>query len=323
MSAARVLVRGGGSIGTRQAEVFASLGCDVALWPVRPRLEGPAGARVVTDSGGEAEAGAADLVVVATDTARHVADALVLLEAGAARLLVEKPVAPTAADVAALLGHPRAGDVVVAAPLRAHDAFAAVVAWVHDGPRPSHAAAWCQSWLPDWRPGRDYRESYSARPDEGGVLRDLVHELDYLCLLLGEPSRVSARLRRDGPLDIDAEQAATLLWDAGTTTVQARLDYVTRPARRGLLLSGADGSISWDVLDATVTTASAGGQTQVRRFAGDLDRMSVMRRQAAAALAEEPGAPGRPAPASLADGVRVVALADAARACAAAAPRQE
>ncbi len=36
-----------------------------------------------------------------------------------------------------------------------------------------------QSWLPDWRPDRDYRESYSARLDEGGVLRDLVHEIDY------------------------------------------------------------------------------------------------------------------------------------------------
>ena len=53
--------------------------------------------------------------------------------------------------------------------------------------RPLSAHVSCQSWLPDWRPGRDYRESYSARADEGGALRDLVPELDYATALLGRP----------------------------------------------------------------------------------------------------------------------------------------
>ena len=36
------------------------------------------------------------------------------------------------------------------------------------------ASAWCGSWLPGWRPGADYRQSYSARREfGGGVLTSL------------------------------------------------------------------------------------------------------------------------------------------------------
>ncbi|HEX5969993.1 MAG TPA: hypothetical protein VFY88_16060, partial [Intrasporangium sp.] len=79
----RVVVRGGGSIGQRHARVLALLGADVALWPVRPRPEpspqptssGPAIHRL-DDSSGPAALRTAHLVVVATDTGRHVADAI-------------------------------------------------------------------------------------------------------------------------------------------------------------------------------------------------------------------------------------------------------
>ena len=48
-------------------------------------------------------------------------------------------------------------------------------------------------YLPEWRPGRDYREVYSAKRSEGGgVLRDLSHEIDFLAYLTGQITHVSA-----------------------------------------------------------------------------------------------------------------------------------
>lgn len=333
-----VVVRGGGSIGQRHARVLAVLGADVAVWPVRPRRSDSSGPTVhspasraattalssdpavhtLDDSTGPAALATADLVVIATDTSRHVPDALDALDAGAGRVLVEKPVAPTGAQAGPLAAHPRALDVWVAAPLRAHEGLRHLLTLVHELGHPVSAHVRCQSWLPDWRPGRDYRQSYSARPDEGGVLRDLVHELDYTEVLLGRPTVVAAHLEHDGPLDIEAEQAATLLWRTATATVTCRLDYVTRPPTRGITIHGPDGALEWDLPTATVTHLDAAGRATTTSFPADLDRDTVMATQARAALEVTPEAePAQRhtagAPATLAEGLATLGLCDRVR----------
>src|SRR6478736_3511471 len=306
-----VVVRGSGSIGQRHARVFRQEGADVSLWPVRDR--GPAAADDVDEATGAAllddTSGPAALrdafVVVATDTARHVADAIEALDAGAEKVLVEKPVAPSAEDARALYEHPRHLDVWVAAPLRAHEAFRHLRRLVGRLDQGGSAHVWSQSWLPDWRPDRDYRDSYSARADEGGVLRDLVHEIDYATVLFGPASLLGASVRTDGPLEIDADQTATLLWTAGRFAVTTRLDYTTRPTSRGVVVRSPDGSLEWDVVQAMVRHTTVDGEVAEQVFDHDLDRDIVMGTQARAALALRPSAPlaqriARGSPATLA-----------------------
>ena len=322
---ANVVVRGSGSIGQRHARVFRQVGADVSLWPVRERGDGPdavdegTGARLLDDDTGPSSL-RDTLVVVATDTSRHVADAVEALDAGALAVLVEKPVAAAVDDVLVLRDHPRAVDVWVAAPLRAHEAFRHLRRLVGriEGSASAHVRS--QSWLPDWRPDRDYRASYSARPDEGGVLRDMVHEVDYATVLFGRPSLVGASLETSGPLDIEAEQAATLLWRTEHPfTVTARLDYVSRPTSRGVVVHSSDGILEWDVTRAMVRHTTAEGEVSEQVFDHDLDRDIVMGTQARAALDLRPSAPAdqrlaRGAPATLGDGIDAVRLCDEARA---------
>jgi predicted dehydrogenase len=306
--------------------VFANLGADVLLWPVRSRPPGPdpvSGVTLLGDLAGPDACAGADLVVVATDTARHADDAVLALDAGCARLLVEKPVTATVAGSDRLTSHPLADRVFVAAPLRAHQGFRLLASRLADLSGPYAVEVHCQSWLPDWRPERDYRQSYSARPDEGGVLRDLVHEIDYATVLFGMPGPAGlvARLAWDGPLEISAEQAANLLWTTTTATVALRLDYITRPPRRGITVTGADGALSWDVLAGTVQRTDSAGTAQEWRFAADLDRDAVLATQAAALLDLDPTDPAAArlaagAPATLAEGVRVVGICDDARSAA-------
>ncbi|WP_377644033.1 Gfo/Idh/MocA family protein [Oryzobacter terrae] len=316
-----VVVRGLGSIGRRHARVLRSMGHDVRGWPVRPRdgeHDDDDLPLLRDDEAFEAMSGA-DLVVVATDTARHVDDALAALTAGARRVLVEKPVAPTAADAERLLAHPLAAErVTVAAPLRAHRGFDRFRTAVAALPVPRHAAVVAQSWLPSWRPGRDYRDTYAARADEGGALRDLVHEVDYAAVAFGEPRHVSAVLDLHGPLEMEAEQGATLLWETDSGSVTVRVDYVTRPSRRGAVVTSSGGSVAWDPLTATVSVVTADGEETTTSTPEDLDRDAVMQRQAGAALAVAPTAPlaerlAAGAPASLDEGVLAVRLCDDAR----------
>ena len=120
------VVRGTGSIGLRHARVLAEHGVEVRLWPVTDRRSARTARsrHCVLDDAVEAAAlAAADLVVVATDTGRHVADALQALDAGARHVLVEKPAAVRVADLADLVscsGTLGAASCSVAAPLRAH-----------------------------------------------------------------------------------------------------------------------------------------------------------------------------------------------------------
>jgi predicted dehydrogenase len=324
------VVRGTGSIGLRHARVLAQHGIDVRLWPVTDRPS-PAreqtGLPVLDDASGPAALAAADLVVVAKDTGRHVPDAVQALDAGAGRVLVEKPAAPTAADLEPLLSHPPRAQAWVAAPLRAHHGLQhAIEAAAALGPGRSVRVE-CQSWLPSWRPERDYRSSYSARADEGGVLRDLVHELDYAIWAFGRPRSVSAALvsGADSVLGIEADEAADLLWvtDDGTA-VSTRLDYVSRPGRRRLTVSGSRGRVTWDALTATVLVEDESGGCQECAFPGDLDRDVVMARQSSAVLGT-PLVDGHlaDAPATLDEAWTTVMVCDLARASAASGRQEE
>lgn len=279
----RAVVRGAGSVGMRHADVLRAVGADVSIWPVRPRTipgNGPhqPGPHLYVD---------ADLVVVATNTARHVADAVEALDHGARRVLIEKPVAPSAEDAAILTAHPQAAAVSVAAPLRAHEGFRALADAIGDLSGRLSAWIYCQSWLPSWRPASDYRASYSARAAEGGVLRDLVHEIDYGLLLFGPPRLAGAVLEHDGPLDIESEQGASLLWTTERATVVARLDYTSRPGSRGAAVRSSAGAVAWDATNATVTITSASGDVQRKVFPSDLDRNIVMATQARGLLTRD------------------------------------
>jgi len=316
-----VVIRGAGSIGRRHADVFARTGAAVGLWPVRAQAAdatSPAGIELLDDTTGPAAMASADLAVIATTTSRHVADATTALNAGSRRILVEKPVAVDLADAEPLRDHARADHVWVAAPLRAYAGFRHLASLVPELGTPVSAHVWSQSWLPDWRPQQDHRQSYSARMSEGGPLRDLVHELDYVEQLLGEPKLIGARLEHGGPLDIEAEQAATLLWSTATATITCRLDYVTRPSSRGIVLRSPSGSVEWDVLLGRVVHRHGDGLADERVFAEDLDRDATMLTQARAALELSPTSDpssrrAAGAPATLADGCSVLALCDQAR----------
>ncbi|HEY5947973.1 MAG TPA: Gfo/Idh/MocA family oxidoreductase, partial [Kofleriaceae bacterium] len=174
-----------------------------------------------------------------------------------------------------------------------------------------HVQIACQSYLPEWRPGTNYRESYSARADEGGVLRDLIHEIDYAAWLFGWPTAVRAQLGNTGRLGIAAEEWADVSWQApNAASVSIHLDYLTRPARRVMRAYGEHGTLELDLIKQNVTHLRVGQPSTTAQLTQDRDDM--MADQARAFLAAIDG--GNPGVlATLDDGARALAICDAAR----------
>ncbi len=115
------------------------------------------------------------------------------------------------------------------------------------------------SYLPNWRPGTDYRDTYSAhRSMGGGVSVDLVHEWDYICYLAGVPREVKSLIKKKSRLEIDADDIAVYIADYADKVVELHLDYFGRETIRKMELFGEEDTIYADLHHQKIEWAGQG-----------------------------------------------------------------
>lgn len=119
--------------------------------------------------------------------------------------------------------------------------------------------AMSSSYLPDWRPGQDYRQTYSAHADlGGGVEIDLIHEWDYLTWIFGMPTLCQGIVGRYSNLEIDSNDTALYIAKNDKMTFELHLDYFGRKAQRTLDIFTHDDTIQCDIVAGTVTYMKEG-----------------------------------------------------------------
>lgn len=93
------------------------------------------------------------------------------------------------------------------------------------------------SYLPDWRPGTDYRNTYSAHKNlGGGVGIDLIHEWDYIHYLFNNPEKIISIYGKKSNLEIDSDDFALYIAEYPHMTVELHLDYYGRKALREMMV---------------------------------------------------------------------------------------
>lgn len=116
------------------------------------------------------------------------------------------------------------------------------------------ARALCSSYLPDWRPGVDYRQVYSAkRALGGGVTIDLIHEWDYLVELFGFPLESHTIFGKYSDLEIDSDDLSVAIARYPGMLAELHLDYFGRTYRRSLELLCPAGQLTADFGAGTLT----------------------------------------------------------------------
>ena len=96
-----------------------------------------------------------------------------------------------------------------------------------------------------WRT-RDYRASYSSRKDEGGVILDLIHEINYPGWLLDDTLSFITGTSGRIFLDIAAEDIASSTYcSSHGVLVSVHQDYVQTPGRRMCEVFGTHGTATW------------------------------------------------------------------------------
>jgi predicted dehydrogenase len=131
------------------------------------------------------------------------------------------------------------------------------------GERIFSATLYFGQYLPEWRPGTDYRESASARRQEGGgVLRDLSHELDMINWIFGDWVWLTAAGGRFGDLEIDSDDVFSLLIKTDRCPVASvQMSYLDRVRRREITVTTSERTYRGDLLEGVLQA-----QDKVDRF---------------------------------------------------------
>ena len=167
----------------------------------------------------------------------------------------------------------------------------------------------CHSYLPHWRPEKDYRTSVSAIPSlGGGALRELSHEFDYLLELFGSITVNSAVLLIRPDLDLEVETRAQISGQlTNGSQVNISLDMFEEESQRWCEVEWGDGTkLRWDVL-ANLVLLSKGSET-IQQWSSAEDRDDWFKKQMQAFI-DALEAKKTPTP-SVHDGVEVMKLID-------------
>lgn len=238
----RALVIGYGSIGTRHARLLADLGCTVAVVSRRD-IPFDLSFTTIREAIGEF---IPEYVIIANKTSEHYAALIELSECGfSGTILVEKPLF----DASRILPLLSCMDIVVAYNLRFHPALQRLHSILKKEQAIS-CSVYVGQYLPDWRPGTDYRQSYSAHKDDGGgVLRDLSHEIDYLHWLFGDWERLTALGGKFSQLEINSDDIYVVLAKFHRSpVVTLQMNYLERIPRREIIVNTQRLTIKADLI---------------------------------------------------------------------------
>jgi predicted dehydrogenase len=238
-----ILVKGYGSIGRRHVLNLLKLGY---LPYVITRHPDSQPCRFIAES--EILKHGIDYAIIATATAKHLKDLLFVAQhTNCKRFLIEKPLAANRKEAMKIkrFANKYKLDISVGYDMRFLNVFKLIKGCIKKHLNSIRIVKiTAGQYLPEWRPDRDYRLSYSAHKAlGGGVDLDLSHEIDYMLWCFGVPLRKIFTFRdKISSLEIDSCDYFKGSYKYNGFLVDLELDYIRKNERK-LIILGENKSI--------------------------------------------------------------------------------
>lgn len=252
----KVLIVGLGSIARKHIEVLRIAAPGTEFLALRSGRQGMSLEGVTDIYSWQEVPDDISFVIISNPTASH-RDAIMRSLALRKPLFIEKP---------PLADTDGAGDIIREVKKRGILTYTAfvlrfhpVIAWMKknvDNATVNEVNVYCGSWLPDWRPGTDYRKSYSAKNSAGGgVHLDLIHEIDYIRWIFGDPVTGSIFLSHHSSLETDSPDSAHYYLGYDSFSVSVTLNYFRRDPKRTIEVVTEEKTLTGDLLAGTVVSS--------------------------------------------------------------------
>lgn len=256
-----VLVIGLGSAGKKHVSAIKGIDPEASIWALRSGRDGEDVSGVTNiKSLGELPV-RPDFAVISNITVSHAETLEKVLPIGCP-VFIEKPLFSKSEGGKQLVQKVISKGIIsyVACNMRFHPVIRFLKNYLQEkAPRINEVNIYCGSWLPGWRPGKNFRTMYSASDALGGGAHlDLVHELDYCSWLFGLPERSQALRTSRSSLSIDAVDRAHYEWMYPDFVAAITVNYYRRDARRKIEIVTEEETVAADLLSGKVTSEPAG-----------------------------------------------------------------
>jgi|TARA_B100000315_G_C14557407_1_gene578835 predicted dehydrogenase len=266
-----IVIFGVGSIGQRHIRNLKSLGVSkVYIYDPNSDLVDEVSEKheVMPVSKNDIWSNKYDVAFITNPNSLHLDTALEAAKHGC-HLLIEKPLATSMEGLEELIDLVRERDLItiVGCNMRFHSGPKKVKQLLEERTIGRILSGYVTAghFLPFWKPGQDYKQSYSARKDlGGGCVLDGIHEIDLVCWYFGIPEDVKSYVFNTGVLGIEVEDTSDILmkFEEGFSCY-VHIDYLQQTYERKCRIIGEKGTIWWDINKQEVTLYTAEDKTYV------------------------------------------------------------
>jgi len=132
------------------------------------------------------------------------------------------------------------------------------------------------SYLPNWHPNENYKESYASIKEQGGgVVRTISHELDLVQYFFGNPKEIKTINLNTGKLEINVEEISENILSYNDKIVTIHLDLLQKKYHRSISILSTEGRIDWNWDTNEIRITTIGNDVEIISFAKDFELNSL------------------------------------------------